>query len=184
MSQTPCFVFPIAQAKEIPLAEATTGTILTFPNRQGIGVWLAWLLRLVKEHNWSRREWHMAPMISPTMYLDFQMPRSRYAKLSDSITKEPDIRAWKLTDCTIDPNRLDDYIADHYDKPYDIYVYILTILSALCRPKIDIPRLIDRKYMCWEGTFDFISDVIGSEFEDDYNYPFITDFLRAVGDLK
>ena len=148
---------------------------------------LSWIIHLLKEPEWDRWGWHMTPMVSATEFVDAQFPKVKISSLTDSNYVNRKFRVYKVSSAEPSPDKLLSFCKEHVGKKYDWKVYILTGVAKLLRPFIDIPRLVDRNYDCWEVSFNFLEivdfePVINSGY--DYNYPWICDFLRCVGEMK
>ncbi len=163
----------------IPINEARAGDILLFKRTGLFAFILAWLIKHLKEPNWDMRYWHMAPVIANDLIIDAQWPKLKRTRISDCLKRE--IRAYRIMDLPAE-DKLAGFAKEHIGRRYDWFVYILTTLAQLFRPMFDFPRIIDLRFTCWEITFDFCDDM-GLDISPPYNYPFITDFLRYVGEL-
>lgn len=166
---------------QVPLAEARAGDILIFKRNGFLACVLSWLIQRIKEPDWDRWGWHFGAVISPNIYADAQFPKVKLSKINDS---KLEIRCYRVIENYPKQTDIDEFINDHIGKPYDFIVYLHIGLAKLLRPQIPIPRVINRLYNCWEIAFDMM-DYTGCEIDpSDYDYPFITDFLRYVGELK
>jgi hypothetical protein len=148
---------------------------------RGIAVPLSWLIKKIKEPTWDRWGWHMAPVVGPDQIADAQMPKVKIVKLSDLLLKGVEIRAYRVMAEPPGQDCVDIFLEDHIGKRYDGLVYLWTGIRQFASW---FPRIIDRWYDCWEVSFDAM-DYAGVEIDpSDYNYPFVTDFLKLVGELK
>ncbi len=162
----------------IPLSEARRGDVLVFERDNGvIPKVLSWLIKRFRESEWDRSEWHLAPVIGADRFMDAQFPRLAIHKISEIKVPVVCYRIFKKQ-----PTRYsnDKFIKDHDQKPYDFLVYLWTGLWAIGIP---FPRIINKTYNCWECTFDAL-EYWGLDIDpSDCKYPFLTDFLRFVGEL-
>jgi hypothetical protein len=98
---------------------------------------------------------------------------------------EPDdsYHIYKWFDSTPAREKIERFLADHIVCRYDIPVYLLTMVSFFVRRTgLEFPRVINRHYTCWEFVYEFAC-TMGKPFEDEYQYPMITDFLERMGEL-
>jgi hypothetical protein len=169
---------------QVPINEARHGDILIFRRRGIVAAALSWIIQRIKEPKWDRWGWHMCPVVAPDTYLDATFPRLKLSKISDALAAGREIRCYRLLNREPEQALTDHFISDHLGKPYDCLIYLWTALAKLLRPWIPVPRIINRFYDCWETAYDALDywgfDMDASEWE----YPFITDFLRAVGERR
>ncbi len=172
------------------LSEARPGDVLVFKGKgQPYGV-LSWLIKRFKEPQWDFWGWHMAPIVKvqrepylQVIYIDAKFPRLKLSIL------KPDalVRCYRVLEQPPSEEAIQVVIDSHVGKWYDIIVYLLTGFAVLFRPRIDVPRIINLRYTCWEATWDALEywdfDMLQIP-NSDYNYPFLTDFLRGIGELK
>ncbi len=170
----------------IPLTKAKPGDVLVF---RGGGILYEVLSRLIKrfkEPNYDRFGWHMSPIIkvqhSPyflVTYIDAQFPRLKLA-----IVKPDDqVRCYRVLKRPPTKAKVQVVIDRLVGRPYDFLVHIWTFFAFLLRPKVDVPRIINRFYDCWEATFEAL-DEWGVDVTHVYHYPWLTDFLHFVGEIK
>jgi hypothetical protein len=166
----------------VSISEALPGDILIF---KGKGLWYHLLSRLIKkwkEPNWDKWGWHMAPLVSQDEYMDAQWPRLKLSSLSQALKAGAEIRAYRIFPQIPPLEKRESFIQKFWGRRYDWFAYILTACAALLRPHIDVPRIINRSYTCWETAFEF-ADFCGISIEWDYFLPWLPDFLRYVGEL-
>lgn len=171
------------KSHRIDNSEARTGDIIIWKRTGLLAEVLSWLIQKLKEPDYDRWGWHMTPMISDTRFADAQFPVVKDASF-DKYNLE--FRTYRVSENPPTQAAIDNFCKTHLGKRYDWKVYIYTTLAQLLRPFIDVPRLIDCSYNCWEVTFDFLelSDFQPVENSDyDYNYPWLPDFLRCVGEM-
>jgi hypothetical protein len=161
----------------IPLEQARAGDVLVF-NRAGLlALILSWVIQKLKEPKWDREDWHMGFVVSDYEYADAQFPKVKLSLLKD--IKRP-AKVYRLCEDCPKQSDIDEFVYDHIGKPYDFMVYFWTCLWALGIP---VPRLVNRFYMCWEIAWDGL-EYCGIDIDkSDRKYPFITDFLKYVGEL-
>ncbi len=165
----------------VDLSEVRAGDILVFKRGGPFAAVLSWLIWKLREPVWDRWGWHMAPMISSDTYLDAQMPRLKKASLLTALSKGIEIHAYRPDVCNVSDEDLQCFINDHVGRPYDMLVYLWTAMRAFGIP---IPRFINKAYTCWELAFDAM-DYFDCEIDHSgFKFPFITDFLKAAGELK
>jgi hypothetical protein len=81
-------------------------------------------------------------------------------------------------DTPIDELDVHNFIQDTYGIKYDnFWGYAFTILWFFHR---NFPRIIDRRYMCWEYLYCF-ADTFGKPIDVEYDYPFITVLMTKIG---
>ncbi len=165
----------------IPINEVRAGDILVFKGSGIFAFVLSRLIKALKEPSWDCWGWHTAPVIAPDIIVDAQWPKLKRARISDYVKAGREIKAYRIMDLPVE-DKLAGFAKEHIGRRYDWFVYILTTLAQLLRPMFDFPRIIDLRFTCWEITFDFCDDM-GLDISPPYNYPFITDFLRYVGEL-
>ncbi len=171
---------------QVPIDQARAGDILIFHDPGFLSWILSHLIVLLKEPKWDRWGWHMGPVIGPNQYIDATWPRVKFANLNEPPWPK---RVYRIFDEPPSQSTIDRFVKSHVGRPYDWFVYIMTSLAVLFRPRIDIPRIITETYDCWEVTCDFCEDngffwnPADPSIPFDYNYPFITDFLHRVGEL-
>ena len=70
------------------------------------------------------------------------------------------------------------FMQKHYGEKYDnFWGYLFTILWFFVRRW---PRIIDRRYMCWEFLYAFAVE-FGKQIDDEYDYPLITIIMNKLG---
>ena len=171
----------------ISIEQARPGDILVFKREGIIPLILGGLIKLTIARNWDFWGWHMAPVVAPDTCMDATWPRLKLSIISELLAAGREIRCYRVFDNPPEPCKLTDYIEAHKGKRYDVIVYLFTALAALLRPRVDVPRVVNLKYTCWECTWDALEywDFEMCEIPNsNYNYPFITDFLRYVGEIK
>lgn len=161
----------------VSVLEARSGDIVLHDRNGPLAAALSWLIQKVKEPRWNRQKWHMTPVVPGNFVVDAQWPTLRLKHIDDFDPKT--ITVWRVMPKPSN-ERAQKFVKTHVGKPYDPLVYLWTTVRVFWH---GFPRIINRWYDCWEVTFDFI-DEMGSDFQSDYEYPFITDFLRWVGALK
>jgi len=164
----------------IPIEQARAGDILLFKRSGILSFSLAWMIKTIKEPSWDMAWWHMAPMISDDKYADAQWPRVKISSLLTAISKGKEIRAYRIMESPPPQEKTDCFVKNTIGQLYDAPVYLWTALRKLGIP---IPRLINKWYDCWEVAYCAM-DYWDCEIDpSDWNYPFITDFLRYAGEL-
>lgn len=163
---------------EVPLSQARPGDILVFKRSGLVANILSWLIVKIREPKWDRYGWHLAPIVAGNAYLDAQFPRVKLSLISD-IKRE--VKCYRVFQEPPSADKISLAINYLLDKPYDCLVYFWTFLWAIHLVRF---RIINPLFTCWETTYaalecwDFDIDWT------DCNYPFITDLLRSIGELK
>lgn len=77
--------------------------------------------------------------------------------------------------------RMNEFLAGHIGKKYDVAVYFWTALQYLLRHYFNrrIPRLLDDRYTCWELAAAFF-DAMGKPVHSKYDCPMLPDMLRTI----
>jgi hypothetical protein len=77
--------------------------------------------------------------------------------------------------------KMNDFLAGHIEKKYDVAVYFWTALQYLVRHYFNrrIPRLLDDRYTCWELAAAFY-DAMGKPAHSKYDCPMLPDMLRTI----
>ena len=127
--------------------------------------------------------WHTVPMVSNRSFVDALFPRLRISRLTDPRYINRQFRVYRILETQPTQYKINKFIKDKVGCPYDFLAYPLTALAILLRPKFDIPRIINRRFHCWETAWSFADDM-GFDITEPYNYPFLTDLLRICGELK
>lgn len=163
----------------VPLSEARPGDVLIFKRDGLISSVLSWLIQKIKEPNWDRWGWHMCPVVDYNgNYMDAQFPKLNLSNIKDIKGK---VRCYRVLYSPPPKYLIDAFLNNTLNTPYDIFIYLWTALWAL---NVPIPRIINRSYSCWETTFAAL-ECWGYDIDwTDLNYPFITDFLKAEGELS
>lgn len=169
--------------KQVALPETLPGDILVF---KGDGLFFEVLGRIVKWKvpTWDRWGWHTAPVskVSDKPYLRVEYLDAQFPKLKMNTIKPGDeVRVYRWLDAPPEQVQVDFWMADKVGCWYDWLVYFLTAFAILLRPKIDFPRVINRRYDCWETVWAF-TGYFGRDLSEDYNYPFLTDLLKLAGE--
>jgi len=162
--------------------EVRRGDIIVWKREGILSCLLSLLIKTVKEPKYDRWCWHTTPMITDTQFLDAQFPSLKLTSFIDKKYKDKEFRVYRIFEAPPHANKLNKFAKDKIGCGYDFIAYILTALAVLLRPKIDIPRIINKKLTCWETAWEF-ADEMGLDITDDYDYPFITDLLRLCGEL-
>ena len=147
---------------------------------------LAPLIHKLKEPDWDAWDWHLTPVVKrvgdKVTIIDARFPKSKLITYSiPDLWKK--VRAYRVVAFPPDQDRVDRFVLDYTDRPYDFTVYFLTAL----RIWFDIPRIIDRWYDCWEILYDFYEFVDrwcpddGTDY--DWKYPWLPDLRRAYGEI-
>lgn len=125
----------------------------------------------------------MTPVIRRGLYeltiLDAQWPKIKLNRVGAEDGEG--IRAYRIFESPPPNSAIAGFVNDRLGCWYDIVVYLLTAAAILLRPCIDVPRIINRRFDCWEIAFDFC-DCMGEDITPSYQYPFLTDFLRLAGE--
>lgn len=111
--------------------------------------------------------------------MDAQWPRLTLTDYTQ--TPSENIRAYRISEEPPTQQQLDDYIQYTLGCHYDFIVYFLTAFAILLRPQVDFPRVINRRYTCWEATWELIG-FIKAIITHNYNYPFLTDLIHWAGE--
>ena len=167
-------------------ASIIAGDIALF---EGQGVAFEILSRALKffEREWDRWGWHMAIIWAPAYegwyILEATGQGVKINYYSNETLREKDVRTYRWLDKQPTQKKMNEFLASHIDKAYDIAVYFWTGFQYLVRHFLNrpIPRLLDDRWTCWELAFQFCEDMgkpIGSRFD----CPLITDFLKGVSD--
>ncbi len=167
--------------------EARPGAFVLFKG-QGFAFRSLSALISIYEPAWRRlkwKPWHTAVIVSRQGFnatiLEGYYPVSRVSEIN---LARSDIRIYAWFEDEPDAAIIQSFVGGHVGAKYDILVYVLTVLSYfLRRLKCDFPRLMDRSLTCWELVWEF-ADFCGKDISDAYDYPFIVDLLRAVGEIK
>jgi hypothetical protein len=167
----------------IPLEEARVGDIILYKGQGFLYQSLSWLIHILKERNWDRWGWHLAPIVKDNMILDAQFPKLKMTNYWEQVHAGREVMAYRIFEKQPSKTKVNKFVESHVGCPYDIAVYLFTAIAYFFRPKFDVPRLINRRYTCWEITFEF-ADEMGIDICDSYNYPFVTDLLRLCGELE
>ncbi len=167
---------PIAR---IDLKDACPGDILVF-NREGPLAAILSKIIQVKVPLYDRWGWHVAPIIAEDTIMDAQWPRLKLSKVSDYLAAGRQARAYRIADNPPDQAVLDHFIKDLTGCRYDWLVYVWTAFAILLRPW-NFPRIVNRKYDCWETAWEF-ADYVGSDITHDFSYPFLCDMLELAGE--
>ncbi len=172
----------------ISLSEVRPGDVLVFKGKgQPYGV-LSWLIKRFKEPNWDKYGWHLAPIVKvqhepylQIVYIDAQFPRLKLSALKP----EAQVRCYRVLEKPPTKVKIQLVINRYVGCFYDPIVYLWTLLSVFLRPRFNffVPRIINRLYSCWEGTFEAL-DEWGCDISWCYSYPWLTDFLRFVGEIN
>ena len=81
-------------------------------------------------------------------------------------------------DKDITQSDVEKFLDSNYGAKYDNFLgYLFTILWFFVSW---FPRIIDRKYMCWEFVYLFV-DQFGKSFDSQYKYPLITIMMDKLG---
>jgi hypothetical protein len=120
----------------------------------------------------------MMPVVAPDYVLDAQFPKLKYNLLSDYTDRGRELRVYRIFSTLPIPEIVAEFADDYVGCKYDFLVYLWTALDHF----FGFPRLSDRFFNCWEATFCLAED-LGIHIVPRHRYPFITDFLRAVGEL-
>jgi len=196
----------------ISLNEARVGDNLHW-KRQGIFAFiLAHLIHWLKERDWDMWDWHLTPVVfvgQPaeiqqwlsqlnlpplpfptlsgrfTVIIDAIFPRVKLS-LAEDKAKRRQCRAYRVTEIEPAQDKNDTVVKAHVGRPYDWKVYFLTAAAKLLRPFIDVPRLVDRSFDCWEVDWNALNmwgfdPQVGTDF--DYDYPWLCDLRRAYGEM-
>lgn len=166
----------------IDIDEARAGDIIVWKGDGLIYQVLSWLIKSLKEHDWDRWGWHTTPMISSQRFVDALFPKIKISKLTDARYLNRECRVYRIFECPPVQSKINKFVKDKVGCPYDFLAYPLTALALLLRPRVDIPRIINKRFHCWETTWEF-ADECGCDITDDYHYPFLTDLLRLCGEL-
>ena len=123
--------------------------------------------------------WHMAVVVragrSPLIFEGWFL-RSRVVPLSTY----QDYQIYWWFDRPLARDKVDEFVNSRLGALYDPACYLWTIMARAF--KIPIPRINDRFFTCWELAADFAL-WFGEPWHDMYEYPLITDFLRAEGEI-
>ena len=174
------------ETMRVPISEACPGDILIFKGRGIAYKTLSYLLRKLKEPNWDGWGWHMAPVISretrpylQIKYMDAQWPRLKITtlRLADKV------RCYRVFDTEPPADKVKLFVDRVLGRSYDVMVHFWTMLALFLRPRINVPRIINRFYDCWECTFEAL-DQWGIDITWTWEYPWLTDFLRHVKEIK
>lgn len=197
----------------VDLDNIQTGDIIHWKRDGVLAFVLAHLIHWLKEPEWDMWDWHTTPIVYmglpsaindwcrkmgftefqfvkypgvDAVIVDAQYPRIKLSLLSTYINNKHQCRCYRLLENEPTKPRVNTFVARHLNKRYDWKVYIYTALAKFLRPVIDVPRLIDNSYDCWEVTFNFLelfnfeADA-GTNF--DYDYPWLPDLRRAYGEI-
>lgn len=159
--------------------------------------WLGWLEPGWKDLAW--KPWHMAFVIYPGVRAEFITGRAHCIQLPPIVCD-----AWWPKVRQVELRKFQEYrIYRWFDKPlpvddlapfligdkvhkarlgayYDLACYPWTFLYHMTGG--NLPRIYNRLYTCWELAAD-LALWFGDPWCDMMDYPLITDFLRAMGEI-
>jgi hypothetical protein len=159
------------------------GSIIVY---KGNGLVFQLLSRLLKffERDWDKWGWHMSVVVGQE-YNDWIVIEAvsggvRKTRLTKSQGYTRGVRVYNWLD-EFDAAKAGTFAAKHTGQKYDIAVYFWTTLGYLARKAWGrpIPRLFDDRWSCWELVYYFC-DRMGKPLAESYDFPLITDFLKAV----
>jgi len=161
----------------VPIEQARVGDIVLCDRGGFLAAALSFLIQKVKEPRWDRKKWHTMPVVGPGLVFDARWPHLKIVGIDTFDLSK--LTVWRIMDRP-DPYRVYKFLQTYTGCPYDALVYLWTAIRVFWR---SFPRILNRAFSCWEITFCFI-DEMGADFQSDFEYPFITDFLKWVGALK
>jgi hypothetical protein len=154
---------------------------------------LSFLLGLF-DSRWRKRAfkpWHMAIVCGRYADGDWKIfeatsPRCRVLPLSvlDNLYKRP----YKIYHWFDNPPSIYDveqFVNDRVGAKYDALVYVFTVIQKIFDRLfgMDLPRLLDSSYTCWELVEEFCN-CMGkpwySTHTHEHKYPLISDFLKEA----
>ncbi len=174
------------ETMRVPISEARPGDILVFKGSRGISWVLSYLVRKLKEPRWDGWGWHMAPVVyrEPKPYLQIKYMDAQWPRLKITTLRLADkVRCYRVFEHEPSEDKVKLFVDRVLGRPYDVMVYFWTMLALFLRPRIDVPRIINRFYDCWECTFEAL-DQWGVDITWIWEYPWLTDFLRYVKEIR
>jgi hypothetical protein len=161
----------------INIEDARCGDIIVYKGSGLIYKILSRLIKKIKEPEYDCWGWHMEPVIGQGLTVNAAFPRLKVSQLDP----KREMKVYRILANPPELKALEIFVNDHVGKPYDCFVYLWTALWVLGLMKF---RIVNRFYTCWENTFDAM-EYFGIDLDkSDCKYPFLTDFLRYMGEIK
>ena len=146
------------------------GEILNFKRGGFIASVLGWLIKKL-DPEWDGWGWHLAIRYDDKYMLE---ATGKGVKLSPI---KGEYRTYKVLSYEPDNKQILEFLDKTYGAKYDTIVYVWTILWYIGqRFNINVPRIINNRYTCWELVYYFCREM-GEPICEQWEYPMINDFV-------
>lgn len=156
------------------------GDIVVFKRQGFVSGVIGWLIQRF-EKDWDGWGWHMAIAVEYHKTKGWLIAESigKGVTLSWLDCYDRPFKSYNWFNKEISAYKIRRFLADRAGCRYDVSVYIFTLLQYLVLHWFNhpLPRVLDRKYTCWELVFEFCREM-GKPIQAPHKYPMITDFMR------
>lgn len=157
------------------------GSIILFKGKGFLFQVLSRIIQL-KYPWWDRWGWHMALTVGYFSEYGWMVAEAtgigvEYSSIDDK--KQP-YRVINWCDDDISDHRVLTYVDSRLLCKYDKWAYIWTALQVLFPW---VPRIVNRRYTCWEFVYEFCREM-GHAVQQPHKYPMITDILKGESDAS